>query len=128
MLYSVTYLYVNVFQFELSEVPPPHPPPLSNYVFSEPETERFKNLGVKHSLDMWHGAKNLAKKKSTVSPVIEMSRQSLLSVINNCNVINLDLSRLHNSKATASFSSGSRTSSTIGGGAARGLTPLKSFL
>lgn len=34
-----------------------------------PDKGRYKDLGIHHSLDMWHGAKNLAKKISTAAKV-----------------------------------------------------------
>lgn len=35
--------------------------------FTDPDKGRYKDLRIHHSLDMWHGAKNLSKKISTVS-------------------------------------------------------------
>lgn len=35
--------------------------------FTDPDKGKFKDLGIHHSLDMWHGAKNLAKKLAAVS-------------------------------------------------------------
>lgn len=35
--------------------------------FTDPDKGKYKDLGIHHSLDMWHGAKNLAKKLAAVS-------------------------------------------------------------
>ena len=35
--------------------------------FTDPDKGRYKDLRIHHSLDMWHGAKNLCKKIATVS-------------------------------------------------------------
>ncbi len=34
---------------------------------TDPDKGRYKVLGIHHSLDMWHGAKNLAKRIAAVS-------------------------------------------------------------
>lgn len=39
----------------------------SNFLPLDPDKGRFKEYGIKHSLDMWHGAKNLAKNIANVS-------------------------------------------------------------
>ncbi len=35
--------------------------------FADPKKGKFKDLGIQHSLNMWHGAKNLTKKIAAVS-------------------------------------------------------------
>lgn len=35
--------------------------------YADPDKGKYKALGIHHSLDMWHGAKNLAKKIAAVS-------------------------------------------------------------
>ena len=35
--------------------------------FTDPDKGRYKDVGIHHSLDMWHGAKNPAKILAAVS-------------------------------------------------------------
>ena len=37
--------------------------------FADPNKGKFKALEIHHSLDMWHGAKNLSKKIAAVSSI-----------------------------------------------------------
>ena len=40
------------------------------FYFSKSDKGKYKDLGLQHNLDMWHGAKNLAKRIHAVSSAV----------------------------------------------------------
>lgn len=53
--------------------------------FTDPDKGIYKDLRIHHSLDMWHGAKNLCKKIATVS-----YNTNQISLIMNCTFLHVD--------------------------------------
>ena len=52
-----------------------------------PEGGKFKDYGIKHSLDMQHGAKNLAKKIATVSVCLFVTVKIIAVPKNSTNIV-----------------------------------------
>lgn len=47
------------------------------FYYTDPAKGKYKDSGVCHTLDMWHGSKNLGKKIQAVSVFIEIKTSQL---------------------------------------------------